>query len=291
MNALFDELAKIDATIIISTHHPDDGEVNLIGKLAAPAFMIEGPLDRAIDVVIAHGLGKDSAVVTKLVTACSVAMNSQPIFHVMSSVPENIMAAGVDCFGLNLDFLQNVAYDKYIWDTFAPEATLRHMLNDVRDRMYEFYLTGEILNGRKIEDYIDPKLTAAYKKAQEDHVRYAGVYGLDPVDLDCPRIDHMCSIGLFLELVSTFELSGSQQDELREDYLKRLICQREHISISEPSSEHRLEVGEEFDAWFDHYTNCFKEHDDEWFDKLTSACANSEDLSEFMPKGTWRITK
>lgn len=291
MNALFDELAKIDATIIVSTHHPDDDEVKLIGKLAAPAFMIEGSLDSTINVVIAHGLGKDSAIVTKLVTACSAAMNSQPILHAMSPVPENLVEIGADLLGLDADFLQNVICDKYIWDILAPEATLRHMLNDVRDRMYEFYLTGEVLNGRKAENYIDPKLTAAYKKAQEDHVRYAGVYGLDPVNLDCPRIDHMCSIGLFLELVSTFELSGSQQDELREDYLKRLICQREHISISEPSSEHRLEVGKEFEDWFDYYTNYVEEHDNEWLNKLISACANSEDLSEFMPKRTWRITK
>ena len=291
MNKLLVKLCGA-GNLVIQNSGFDDEYLNVVMTRPPIVFRVDGCVGGYLVAEISCAVRGYDREIQEIVAIITEVMGANPLLCIRLDIPDEGVDLGV-ALGCSRDALENTGYRHYEWEVLAPEAHLRRVMNDVRDPSYEDYLQAELFNGRDALSYQDADLTARYQKADELHQAFAGAYGLDPITLDYPRIEDGNSLELYLMYLiaeANAEENGgaSEASNLRCDYLKRVICGREQISISEPSAAQRLEVGEDFQAWCAYFEQYLEQHDKAWREKLTDAYCRHQDLTPFMPMEDWR---
>lgn len=288
MNTLVKKLCQAGYGII-DYEELDDDMFKVAMHLPPIVFTVEGDISTRLLLNVArHPDDNYDDEINHILQIITMEVEVGPTLRIVQKLPTVAVEIG-EAFGLStqtLDKVGNIHYEIFEWLIAGTEYWIRRNLNDVRGELYDSYVNScELLNGQDIKTYIDPQLTKRYLDAKTAHEMFNGVYGLDPVELDCPSLEDSDMCYAFVIYAATL---CDDDLALANDYLKYFICRQEQIAISEPSSEERLTVGDDFDKWFMFYREYFSQQDEAWKDRFITAYRNHEDLSPFAPTGDWR---
>lgn len=207
------------------------------------------------------------------------------------------------------------------WILVDPESHLRVLANGGGVFSESIPSSNLIFfGGRKISDYEDAELQAIYTKEKRLRTDFPGVFGKDPGGCDMVRIERSSDLGLFLEYCvacwqaekyaaesKTSKISSGmqlaalctessindyilKQKTLTANYILAVICERNNIPTSEPSSEHELEVDECLvERWADFYDKGLSRlYTKDEVAQISRRHMQGEDISRYTPPGDWR---
>ena len=132
------------------------------------------------------------------------------------------------------------------------------------------------------------------------------IYGIDPGCIKKPEeFDTMSEVDLYLiiDAMSTYILNHKlnmahgkipEVDLTEHEYaLKFMIYQTNRFGteLSDPQINQHINPTPSYDSWFEFYNNHFKNilTDQQW-NAFLKARKNNQDISAFMPTGSWKYT-
>lgn len=205
------------------------------------------------------------------------------------------------------------------WQLQNPEEYLRQLVNGGGTPGCVQSRNLILLGDRKLADYEDADLKAAYAEGVMLRTSFAGVYGKDPGNCDLTRLKKASNLGLFLEysaaLSALVDLSHQshqatftedlvtvmtygatlagllrQRAQLTADFILGTICQRNQIPTSTPSKTQRLQPDETlFLRWNNFYGNHLQQTlSDQELTQLVDDYFQGKDISHYAPQGNWR---
>lgn len=205
------------------------------------------------------------------------------------------------------------------WRLKEPEEYLRQLVNGGGTPQGVQSRNLILLGDRKLSDYEDADLKAAYAEGVMLRTNFPGVFGKDPADCDLARLRKASDLGLFLEYSAALSalVNLSQQPhkatfaenlatvvsygmalnellchraQMTADFVLATICQRHQIPTSTPSRTQRLQPDE---TLFLRWNNFYGEHlqrtlSDQELEQLVSDYFQGKDISRYAPQGNWR---
>lgn len=193
---------------------------------------------------------------------------------------------------------ENEAMPTIEWDVKEPESRIKEVVNGRAfsdgAKLHDLILFG----GREIANYVEDD------KAKAERIANARIYGVDPGCIKDPeKIKNLSEIDLYF-MIDTLggimfsawhatKRDDKPADLTEEQYaIEFCVYQTKKFGVDdlpEPEIDKHIPKTSKYNTWYTFYNNHFKNvlTNEQW-DAYQMAKKENEDISEFMPKGSWK---
>ncbi len=183
------------------------------------------------------------------------------------------------------------------WDIVAPEKRIKDIVNN------RAYSDGgikihnlKLYNSKTIEDYKE----SAQEK--EERIKNARIYGIDQGCCDPEEIKNLSELDLYFQIDAMSAYLWRCHHEMDHGRIEQIDLTEEQyafeymvyqttkfgVEIPEPRLDKHITVTPSYHAWHQFYSNHFKSLSTEEWNAFQEAYRNGEDISEYMPTGSWK---
>lgn len=183
------------------------------------------------------------------------------------------------------------------WDIKDPESRIRDIVNERGFSRKTKIHNIVILNGKKIEDYME---TPEERQRVLDNAK---IYGIYPGSIkDVSKIEALSEVDLYFlidalgghiwncrhqmshGLIPPIDLT---EEQYALEYLV-YMTRKFGVELEEPEYQSHVSNTPSYRAWFQFYDDHFKSMTDEEWNEFKSLKDAGEDVSAYMPKGSWK---
>lgn len=183
------------------------------------------------------------------------------------------------------------------WDNLAPEQRIKEIVNGRAFPDIGSVYNIKLFNGKEVSDYIETKEETA------ELISNAKISGKYPGSIKNPEaFTNISELDLYFAIDA---LGGAlwhhrhlmshgivPQTDLSEDQfaLEYLVYQtvRFGVAIPEPCYGKTIQATPSYQKWYNFYHNHFHGMSDERWQAFSQAYSAGEDVTPFLPKGSWR---
>lgn len=230
----------------------------------------------------------------------STASNSRDVLDELLPLLTEVMGSvkPICSYDLQSDGLEEKdAMPTIEWDVVAPENRITEIVNGRAFSDGAKILNLKLHNGKNIAQYLESE------QEKEDRIKNARIYGIDPGSIqDMEKINNLGEVDLYFSIDAMgahiwrcrHEMSHGripQIDLTEEQYaLEYMVYQTTKfgVELPEPTIDKHISATPSYNAWYNFYSNHFKNvlTDEQW--KLFQQAQRSgQDTSPFMPTGHW----
>ena len=183
------------------------------------------------------------------------------------------------------------------WDVKDPEGRLKEIINGRAFSNDAKIHNLKLSSSRKIEDYLESE------QEKEERIKNARIYGIDPGSIkDVEEVNNLNEVDLFFRIDAMgahlwrcrHDMAHGRIPEIdltEEEYaMEYMVYQTTKfgVELPEPTIDKHITATPSYNAWYEFYSNHFRKvlTDEQW-KTLQKARKAGEDISAFMPSGSW----